>query len=281
MIGATLALLVVVGLAYYTTFVEPFDLRLTTVSAPVVDLPAAFDGYTIAFLSDFHCGPASPARHVARAIDLAARAAPDLVALGGDYSVSLRRTAGLNARYYAAAMRALAAPLRALAPRDGIVAVLGNHDHHFGADAVARWLESVGARALVNDSIVIRRGEATLVVGGVDDFREGTVDPAGGCGGRPADAPTVVLAHNPDSVLALASPRRIDLVLAGHTHGGQVVLPLLGALSTHARICTRHAASGWVPNGRAPLFVSRGVGVQHPPRLNCPPEVVVVRLRRA
>ena len=63
MIGATLALLVVVGLAYYTTFVEPFDLRLTTVSAPVVDLPAAFDGYTIAFLSDFHCGPASPARH--------------------------------------------------------------------------------------------------------------------------------------------------------------------------------------------------------------------------
>lgn len=277
--AAALALLPLLALAFHATFVAPYDLRLTEVDAPVTDLPAELEGYAIAVLSDLHCGPAAPPAYVARAIELARRAQPDLVALVGDYAVSMRGTRRLNARWYGAAMRTLDAPLRSLRPRDGVVAVLGNHDHLYDADAVARWLDSLGARVLVNDSVAVRRGGATLVVGGVDDAREGYVDPAGGCAAQPGDAPTVVLAHNPDAVLALGAGRRVDLVISGHTHGGQIVLPLLGALSTHSRVCTRRAASGWVPNDRAPLFVSRGVGAQHPPRIGCPPEVVVVRLR--
>ena len=275
---ALLAALVAVVL--YASLVAPYALRLTRVDVPVAGLPPEFDGYTIAVLSDLHCGPAAPARYVARAIALARDAGPDLVALVGDYAVSTRRTPRLNARFYRRAMRALDAPFRSLAAPDGTLAVLGNHDHYHDAGEVARWLTSLGVRVLVNESVTVRRGGATLVVGGVDDYREGRVDPAGGCAGAPADAPTVVLAHNPDSVLALTARRRVDLVLSGHTHGGQVVLPVVGALSTHARICTRHAASGWVPNDRAPLYVSRGVGVQHPPRVGCPPEVLAVTLRR-
>ncbi|MFL5574600.1 MAG: metallophosphoesterase [Gemmatimonadaceae bacterium] len=272
-------LLPLLALAVHATVVEPYDLRLTRVDVPVADLPSALDGYTIAVLSDLHCGPAAPPAYVARAIALARSTSPDLVALVGDYAVSIRRTPRLNERWYGAAMRALDAPLRSLCPPDGVLAVLGNHDHYFDADAVARWLGALGARVLVNDSVAVRRGDATLVIGGVDDAREGYVDPDGGCAGQPADAPTIVLAHNPDAVLALGAGRRIDLVVSGHTHGGQVVLPVIGAISTHALVCTRHAASGWVPNDRAPLFVSRGVGVQHPPRIGCPPEVVVLKLR--
>jgi hypothetical protein len=271
-----------VALLAYGFAVEPFRLVRTDVDVPVAGLPAALDGYTIAVLSDLHCGGgiATPASFVARAFDVAQGAAPDLVALVGDYSVSTRRTPRLNARWYGRGMREVAPLIRALRAPDGIVGVLGNHDHYYDAGAVRAWLDGLGVRTLVNESVVVRRGDAALVVGGVDDYLEGDVDPAAGCGGRPDDAPTVVLAHNPDAVFRMTAPRRVDLVLSGHTHGGQVVLPLVGALARHSRVCTRHATSGWVPNDRAPLYVSRGVGGQHPPRLNCPPEVVVVRLTR-
>ena len=280
---AAVIVLGVVGVAVlaYGIAVEPFQLTRTDVDVRVPDLPPALDGYTIAVLSDMHCGGgiATPASFVRRAFDVAQRAAPDLVALVGDYSVSTSRTPRLNARWYARGMREVGPMIRALRAPDGIVGVLGNHDHFYDATVVRAWLEELGVRALVNESVVIERDGAALVVGGVDDFMEGHVDPAGGCDGRPPDAPTVVLAHNPDSVLLLTAPRRVDLVLSGHTHGGQVVLPLVGALARQASICTRHATSGWVPNARAPLYVSRGIGGQHPPRVNCRPEVVIVRLR--
>jgi predicted MPP superfamily phosphohydrolase len=273
--------LVAVATLYYGFAVEPFRLGRTDVDVRVPDLPPELDGYTIAVLSDMHCGRglATPPSLVARAVEIAQRAEPDLVALVGDYSVSTGLTPRLNARWYARGMRDLEPMIRALRAPDGVVGVLGNHDHMYDAGAVRAWLDGLGVRTLVNDSVVVRRGEATLVVGGVDDYKEGHVDPAAGCAGRPPDAPTVVLAHNPDSVLRMTAPRRVDLVLSGHTHGGQVVLPLVGALARHSAVCTRHATSGWVPNDRAPLYVSRGVGGQHPPRVNCPPEVVVVRLR--
>jgi predicted MPP superfamily phosphohydrolase len=82
-------------------------------------------------------------------------------------------------------------------------------------------------------------------------------------------------------VLRLAPEVRADLVLAGHTHGGQVVLPGYGAPLRLASLCGRRTARGWVPNARAPLYVSAGLGTMIPLRVNCPPEIVVVRLRVA
>lgn len=267
------------AVALYGAAVEPYLLSRSDVNARVAGLPPELDGYTIAVLTDLHCGVASPPAHVARAFDMAQGARPDLVALLGDYSVSTRRTRRLNRRWYGRGMRALSPMIRALRAPDGVLGVLGNHDHYYDAGDVRAWLEGVGVRVLVNESVAVRRGGATLVVGGVDDAREGRVDAAAGCANQPPDAPTVVLAHNPDAVLALGAQRRVDLVLAGHTHGGQIVLPVVGAVATHARVCTRRTASGWVPNERAPLYVSRGVGGQHPPRWNCRPEVTIVRLR--
>jgi len=95
--------------------------------------------------------------------------------------------------------------------------------------------------------------------------------------------PTVVLSHDPDGILRLDPWIRVDGMLAGHTHGGQMVLPGFGAPITMSRACNRLSASGWVTNPRAPLYVSRGIGEQLPLpiRFRCPPEVVVLRLRRA
>ena len=268
-----------VGVAAWTALVAPYRLRLTHVTARVRDLPAPLAGYRIAVLADLHHWPGITRAHVARAVRLANDARPDLTVLLGDFSVSFERGPHRWSEWlYDRALPELSAPIGALVARDGVVAVLGNHDHYAGAERTVRWLAGSGVRLLRNTGIVVRRGDAQLVVGGVDDWFEGTVDAWGGCRGLPEDAPTVVLSHVPDGVLALDPARRVDLVLAGHTHGGQFVLPGFGAPVTFSRVATRRHPAGWVPNARAPLFVSRGVGVQAPGRFFAPPEVVIVEL---
>ena len=217
----------------WSALVAPYRLRLTRVDAPVAGLPAALDGYRIAVLADLHHWPWIARGHVARAVRLANEAAPDLTVLLGDFSVSFERSfRNVSAWLYDRALAQLTPPLRTLRARDGVLAVLGNHDHYAGVERTVAWL------------------------------------------------PTIVLSHVPDGVLALDPARRVDLVLAGHTHGGQVVLPGYGAPVTMSRVATRANPAGWVPNARAPLFVSRGVGVQTPGRFFAPPEVVIVRLVR-
>ena len=267
------------GTAAWSVAVAPYRLRLTRVRAPIPNLPVALHGYRIAVLADLHHWPGIALGHVRRAVRMTNDAAPDLVVLLGDYSVSFETTLhAWSARTYERALAELTAPLRELRARDGVLAVLGNHDHYAGVERTIAWLPTIGARLLRNAGVVVARDEARLVVGGVDDWFEGTVDPWGGCRGLPDDAPTIVLSHVPDGVLALDAARRVDLVLAGHTHGGQFVLPGWGAPVTFSRVATRRHAAGWVPNARAPLFVSHGVGVQLPGRFFTSPEVVLVEL---
>jgi uncharacterized protein len=266
--------------AVHALFVAPHDLRITRVDVPVRGLGEAFDGYTIVALADLHHWPTSSLRAIDRAVNAANAERPDAIVLLGDYSVSMRTVRGANRALYEPALRAMTPSLSRLAAPDGVYAVLGNHDHYFDAGAVTRWLATTGARPLVNACATVRRGGDALVICGVDDALFGRIDLDAASADAP-DAPTVVLSHNPDGVLLLGDRRRVDLVLAGHTHGGQFVFPVVGALATHARVCTRAAASGWVPNERAPLYVSRGVGVQMPGRVGSPPEVVVVVLRTA
>jgi uncharacterized protein len=282
LLAAAAGALGALGVAAWSVAVAPYRLRLTHVRAPIRALPAALHGYRIAVLADLHHWPGVALGHVARAVRMANDASPDLVVLLGDYSVSFETTLhAWSARTYERALRELTVPLAALRARDGVVAVLGNHDHYAGVERTVAWLPTIGARLLRNAGLVVARDEARLVVGGVDDWFEGTVDPWGGCRGLPDDAPTVVISHVPDGVLALDPARRVDLVLAGHTHGGQFVLPGWGAPVTFSRVATRRHAAGWVPNARAPLYVSNGVGVQLPGRLFTSPEVVLVELAPA
>ena len=144
---------------------------------------------------------------------------------------------------------------------------------------VQRWLTDIGAAVLVNGARVMSRGNSGLRVAGLDDVFEGTPDPAIGSDTR-SRTPTIVLSHNPDGLLYLHPELRVDLVVAGHTHGGQIVVPGYGAPLTMAEVCSRRSASGWISHPRAPLYVTRGLGEQLPLpfRVNCRRELVVVRL---
>lgn len=282
MIGLAAVAVGALGAAAWSMGIAPYRLRLTRVQARVRALPAVLHGYRIAVIADLHHWPGVALSHVGRAVHMANGADPDLTVLLGDYSVSFETVLhGWSARTYDRALRELTPPLSALRARDGVLAVLGNHDHYAGVERTVAWLPTIGARLLRNAGVVVARDEARLVVGGVDDWFEGTVDPWGGCRGLPDDAPTVVLSHVPDGVLALDPARRVDLVLSGHTHGGQFVVPGWGAPVTFSGVATRRNPSGWVPNPRAPLYVSNGVGVQLPGRIFAAPEVVLVELAPA
>ncbi len=285
MTGLPTTILLVLAAAVVTTatvglwavLVAPHRLARTDLEVVVAELPAAFDGYTVAVLSDLHHRPGASLRYLRRAVALANESSPDLVVLLGDYGISFRHQRPLSRALYARALPAASGVIAELRPRDGVLAVLGNHDHYAGAEAVRDWLTALGARVLVNEHIVIERDGARLVVAGIDDVTDGAPEPLAGC--PDGVRPHLVLSHNPDGVRLLSPSLGEPLVLSGHTHGGQVVLPIYGAPLTMSRVCGRATASGWIPNPWFPLYVVRGIGVQIPVRFLCPPELLVVTLR--
>lgn len=280
-IAGALLTLVLLGALAYVVLLTPIALRLTRIDAPIAQLAPELEGYTIAVLSDLHYGGTiAPARLLGRAVRLANNASPDLTVILGDYALSHRRFRTISRRLYAWALPRMTNTMRGLRARDGVIAILGNHDYDYDAALVVSWLQSTGARVLVNECIVIERDEARLGIGGVDDWTHGRIDASGGCASLAPEIPRVVLSHNPDGALELAATTRADLVLAGHTHGGQVVLPFIGALITDCAVCDASSSSGWVSRSPVPLYVTTGVGVVVPLRINCPAEVLLVRLVR-
>jgi hypothetical protein len=281
LVGVALLLAVAVAVLVHAVMVAPSRLRTTTIDAPIANLPTEFDGYTLVVLADIHHSGPGRSRRLERMVTRTNDANADLVVLLGDYGASMKRSRALSAALYEQAFPALGFALRSLRSRDGVVAVLGNHDHYYDGRRVAEWLRSTGAQVLINAHVVVQRAGRRLAIGGVGDALEDSVDPMGGAASRPAGIPLVVLSHNPDGVLALSKDCGAALVLSGHTHGGQIVIPGYGAPVTFTRICGRRTASGWVPNAIAPLYVSKGIGAQWRVRFRCPPEVLVVRLRPA
>lgn len=285
-LAAHIALAIAIATAFiaiaYVTLVTPVVLRRTIIEVPITGLAPELEGYTIAVLADLHYGGTiEPARLIARAVRLANEVSPDLIVLLGDYALSHSMLRTPSRWLYEWALPRMTVPLRALRAPDGVLAILGNHDYDYDAGKVTAWLRSTGARVLVNECVVIERGDARLGIGGVDDWTHGEIDPHGGCASLASDIPRVVLSHNPDGALELAPSARVDLVLAGHTHGGQIVLPLIGAPARHCAVCDARSASGWVPRAPVPLYVTTGVGVLLPLRISCPAEVLIVRLVRA
>jgi predicted MPP superfamily phosphohydrolase len=262
----------------HSILIAPRQLQTVNVDVELPNLAVAFDGYTIAVIADIHHW-APGTRTLRRLVTMTNDANPDLIVLLGDYGISFEHRPTWSAIAYRRALPALGDAIRGLTARDGCVAVLGNHDHYYDADHVADWLRRLGVRVLINDHTVLRRDGATLVIGGVGDAYEDRVDPGGGAGLQRPGTPIIVLSHNPDGVPMLRTDAGIGLVLAGHTHGGQIIVPGYGALTTHTRICGHTTPSGWIPNDVAPLYVTRGIGVQVPIRFRCPPELTIVRLR--
>jgi uncharacterized protein len=217
----------------------------------------------IAFASDFHAGPTTPARLLDAAVDRLAEAQPDVLLLGGDF-VSVRAS---DARALVARLATVPAPL-------GRYAVLGNHDHDAGGPEVAALIEDAGMHMLTNRNVRLPAPFDAVGLCGLDDHVKGAPDAAAAF--ATAAPIRVVLMHGPGSLLDIG-PRPFAVALCGHTHGGQIALPngwpLLTACGPLAR---RYSAGRYDLDGGRTLLVSRGVGYTALPiRLNAPPAVTV------
>jgi predicted MPP superfamily phosphohydrolase len=174
--------------------------------------------------------------------------------------------------------RSLAALLRPLAARDGVFGVLGNHDHYVGAELVRAALREAGVVELHNGRVLLERDGARLAVAGVGDLQYDVVDFQVALAGVPDEVPRIVLSHHPDTFAHWPTDLRLDLMLAGHTHGGQAHLPLLGPPYVPSQFGFRYLAGHFREGGRQ-LYVSRGIGaITVPVRWRCPPEASLLVL---
>jgi uncharacterized protein len=246
-------------------FSEPFMLAVERQQIFLSRLPKALDRLRIVHLSDFHYGPIVNPTHLERAIETANDLRPDLIALTGDY-IS-------HDRIYAAPCAELLGRLRA---RFGVYAVLGNHDHWTDASLIADLFRAEGINVLLNEGRRLDLNGESFWLAGVDDTMVGMEDLPLALAGSGEQEMKLLLAHNP-IILRRAARAGVDLVLSGHTHGGQVTLRPEKNRSGRPR---RRLLRGLGRRGNTQIYVTRGLGtVVLPIRYGCPPEVSVLELQ--
>lgn len=242
--------------------------RPERVTFDVPGLDPAHDGLRVAQLSDLHVGPRTPAEVVRAAIEEANAFQPDLVVLTGDYLCHNPREV-LTMREQ---LGGLTAPT---------VAVLGNHDVWTDPAGAADALRGLGYEVLENAWTTVRLHGAPLPIVGVGDRLTRREDVPRAMRGLPSDAAPLVLAHAPRSADTLRTLGRPLLCLSGHTHGGQINLPILTPLFLHGVVHEPYVRGAYRV-GDVSLYVNRGIGMSGiRVRINSPPEVTLATLRRA
>jgi uncharacterized protein len=274
---------------------------LTTEAIEVVErrihlptLSTAFDGYRIAFLTDPHLGPWVRSEFIAAAFTQVSSFKPDLIILGGDYiwvpdrddtklwSPTNLRFANLKAEASCEAVYDEWSPLlKMLQAPDGILAVYGNHDRWAHPSHCNECLTAHDIRLLCNESHTLVRGTGVLTLIGADDYWTGAPDLTHFTHLPAPNEARLLITHNPDHAASLIASKRFhfDLALCGHTHGGQLNLPIVGPLSYN--IANPQFGAGLQVVGSQKVYTSRGLGVVELPfRVNCPPEVSFLTLHR-
>jgi predicted MPP superfamily phosphohydrolase len=250
---------------------EPASLEVNRSELVLPRWPAEQDGLRVALLSDLHVGsPGNGASKLEEVVARVNRARPDVVLLAGDYVVTgLRGATFVSPRTTARILARLEAPL-------GVFAVLGNHDHWYGADKVRDAFESAGVRVLENEVLSIRGQGFDFWLVGIGDLWESKPDVARILEGLPDGVASIAFTHNPDVFPEI--PSRVDLTLAGHTHGGQVDLPFLGTPVVPSAFGDRYVRGHVVEKGRH-LFVTSGLGTSLlPVRFRVRPEIAILRV---
>ena len=259
-------------------YLESYRLQLKRVEIPLRRLPHQFDGFTIVQLSDFHYEEKFSAVPIRRSVDLVNSLRPDLVVFTGDFVTAPMFRFGRHAALMAAnAVFPCAALLSGIKAPMGSLAVLGNHDAYSNPALVASGLRSHGIPLLKNSCVPIERGGARLWLAGIDDALEGQPDLGAAIEKIPAGEPIILLAHEPDFADE-AALRSVDLQLSGHSHGGQIWIPGIGApwLPSLARNYPR----GLYKIENMVLYTNIGIGtIRAPIRINCIPEVTHITLR--
>jgi len=277
------------GLALYAGEVERHWIEITHREIQIAGLPPVFDGLRVAQLSDIHLDIYSEPLFLRDAVDHVNRLNPDLVFLTGDYVTrfkGMRRFAhGAGLQFARGSAWQCANLLAGLTCRERF-AILGNHDVMVGRDVVTTALADNGMKVLVNSCLPIERAGSRFWLAGLDDPVEGWPDPDLAIPVRIRNLPqepVFVLCHAPDyadKLLAHPAGQSVALMLAGHSHGGQVRLPLVGALALPP--LGEKYVEGWFRLGNMQLYVNRGLGtVVLPFRFDCPPEITLLTLGSA
>lgn len=273
-----------------SVLVAPWSVRERQFVVEIEGLAPEHEDLVIAFISDTHFGPRVPAEQIVQAASLAAQMRPDVYVLGGDYIH--------NGSAYAEGAAALLEPVISSGK---CVAVLGNHDNYFAStESVVKALTKHGAMVLRNQTVYIdgalrirtdapAPGEASLALTGVADLWTDVCDARAALRGVDERTPRVIISHNPDLAEHVDFARgtsdkpklRADLMLSGHTHGGQVRLPLIGQPIVPSDHGQKYVSGLAIAPGGFPVITSNGVGVSILPlRFNVPAEVLKLRLKR-
>ncbi|MBO6514580.1 MAG: metallophosphoesterase [Phycisphaerales bacterium] len=270
----------------YATLVEPWGIKVREYAIPIDGLDERLDGLRIVQVSDTHLGPRIPESFIVGAYARALELNPDLIVLTGDHVHD-----GTKENPRAAE---LCEPLVRGCPM-GVIGVLGNHDWWGDGHQLSRMLSGVGVRMIDNDRVWIDAktrsvvdsdpGEGALAFAGIGDLTDGVVDVDRAFRDLRDETVRIVLAHNPDTAeinaLKLAGAHRVDLMVSGHTHGGQVKIPFIGTPIVPSWYGQKYAG-GLVQGPAFRVVVSRGVGMSMlPVRVGVPPEIGVITLVRS
>ena len=254
-------------LASYTLFVERYIVLTNTYQIPVPNLPKAFAGYRIVQVADPHFGFLMPLGLIQNVVDRVNRMTRDIVVCTGDYVHDRKSTTEIDAVW--PVLAELSAP-------GGVYSVLGNHDHWADTPRSQYWLRQSG-QDLERKVVPLERDGKRLWLAGAGDLWEDHVSVDHLLREVPESDCRIVLAHNPDTA-DTGFTTRIDLMISGHTHGGQVKLPFIGTPILPVK--NKNYSSGLKRSpGGTNVYISRGIGwAVLPVRFNCYPEISVLEL---
>ena len=267
--------LTISGGTAYGALLEPQRVVIRNYTLPIADLPPDFDGFRIVHVSDTHYGPFVSLEFIKAVLQQVNALRPDLVVLTGDYVHRNRIGIRDGIRVF-----------RELESRFGAVAVLGNHDHWENAAECREAFADLQLPLVDNDHRYLTPSGWThtpvpnaVCIGGVGDLWEDTIDFSRAVGKSHARMPRLVLSHNPDAAELVPPDLRIDAMFCGHTHGGQLRLPIFGVPAT-VTVHGNKYLGGLCRGPYCPVVVSRGVGLGGIPlRFRVPPEICVATLR--
>ncbi|NEW06552.1 metallophosphoesterase [Paenibacillus sp. SYP-B3998] len=254
----------------YSTLVEPRWYEITKVNILLERLPGAFHGKKLVHISDFHIGHHFDLKQLQVVTNLVRQEKPDLLCFTGDlFDSKVTEDPQLTSDILAS----LEVPL-------GKWSVLGNHDYDVSNEKTAAILQNGGFQTLSNSYRTIRHAGQTIQIAGVEDMLTGAPDLDEALRGTNADAFTLLLSHSPNFA-DYAAERPIDLQLSGHSHGGQIRLPVIGALVTPPLGDKYVMGLHSVPGYKLQVYTTRGIGTTiFPLRFMCRPEITVITLEK-
>ena len=279
--GVRGAVVATLGKGFYNTTSSMIELMERPVS--LSSLPVTFKGFTIGHLTDFHSSLIVSGDHIATSAKLVMGKKPDMIALTGDFiSGSMKFLSGSVGSFNKSYLDKLVDALSSLSAPMGIYGVLGNHDFWSGPEAVTaitgELSKNIGVVWLRNKNVRLTKGGRSIDLLGVDDYWEESYSLKKAYGGLTDSSVKILLSHNPDVNENIKPDMKIDLILAGHTHGGQVALPVIGAPFLPSSFGQKYR-QGLVRDNARQTYISRGVGhLLAPVRLNCAAEATVITL---